>query len=1296
MLHFNLLLLILILSLISGFSRAAEPATNDPQAVATTNKKVSAEDVVRLTELALTPEQMATRQKEVAASQTALQTECQAFESQLAIIQEQFDLFEFSGTATQDLITEAAKKKEEADAQVEKIRSERQTVQTQLDKRGSYIQELETQLVQLQEIASEKRTEDQNKELQKIESIIPLQKHSVELEQRYLELLKTKSTMAIKNALLATQWHGRLQESYNNQLLKERQQGLSIAEIATAKQEEMLLKAQTDLPALLASLEGGQTTVKTLNDFFENSLVRQESSEIEAKNLKLERQGIEINIERQTKAIENLTKDLDKLRQTPPAEPEQTELQNQRVANFDAHVKSQQKMLDLEKKYLQIISQRITQAEKQLQLATGIQEKIRPILQTRQEQELDVKLQEEQQRYLAQATELRWQLNKIPAEQTIQRYLLEVKIQQANELSQRVMRQREIQIIENQLEKFKKTVSDQEKSQLSASQLKSFQASVDELKAILQRIRDNQDLLKDKLVTIEKQQKTAEKQGKLLAKEQEEAETKIDEKDTLSQKDRDFSQQSPVAERKAAEKQGKSAKERGEAEAKIDKKDTPLQKDKDAWQQIPVAERLKQNEETQNVLATLKSDLQEETDKLPLLLKQGEELLTVLEETYRKSLQRSLSSQRQLPTTLSEWQVLFGEVKVFPQLFLQQLQLFFGDFKQAFQQTGQQQWLIIGIFTLLWLGGIVMARLWGFKQLQKNTLKTKKSSLIANFSLALQLIYMNLWSIAFIVLFLFVSWLTQPNSVTFLGCLSVLAIVLGSKFLLNLSRLLLSSAQSLQVHLKVYRQFRWEVLFLTIFAIVVTLIHQKHAGLTIRLSLTTGDFIDTLFMLSLVIVVWPLWQLRRIILSSMQQTAHNHWLIIVRFVAALLPLSISVVSVLGVIGYMNLSWLIAQQMTLFLLVLTVWLVIRGFLSDFVMFWRNRLAHIEGYGSVWSEDLIPLIHNIVGVMLFAIAVIILLKISGWYSDTAFRQGVVNLWNFSLFTIGNSPIMIGNVLSSIFLLWIILWLGNWSRGISYRWAYAGIADSGVRHSLSVFTHYAIILIGLLIVFRTVGLDPTMLTVFAGAIGVGIGFGMQNVVNNFISGILLLIERPLKTGDVVDIGSFKEVTVGQIGIRSTTVKMPDKKELIVPNSEIISQSFVNWTRGNMLLRIDSYIGVSYDDDLRLVEKILLETMGEINGILRDPPFRILLWEFGESRVIIRIEYHVDMSRGSYERVKSDMKFRMWERFREAGIKIPYPQRDVHLKGQTTLENDLFLTDDEQELKENRIVLPQNEVRR
>jgi potassium efflux system protein len=424
-------------------------------------------------------------------------------------------------------------------------------------------------------------------------------------------------------------------------------------------------------------------------------------------------------------------------------------------------------------------------------------------------------------------------------------------------------------------------------------------------------------------------------------------------------------------------------------------------------------------------------------------------------------------------------------------------------------------------------------------------------------------------------------------------------------------------------------------------------------------------------------------QVRRVILDSIKETQRNYWRVIVRLAAILLPLSILAVSFLGAIGYINLSWLIAQQLTLLLLVLTIWLIIRGFLGDFVTLWRERLAKKEGYGALWSEDLVPLIHKIISVILFVTAVIILLKISGWYSDTAFRQGIVDLWNFSLFTIGSTHVAIGNILLAILLLWVFMWLSSWSRGITYRWSYAGIADHGVRHSLSVFTQYAIIVVGLLIVLRTVGIDPTMLTVFAGAIGVGIGFGMQNVVNNFISGILLLIERPLKTGDVVDIGVYKEVTVGQIGIRSTTVKMPDKKELIVPNAEIISQSFVNWTRENMLLRIVSYIGVGYDDDLRLVEKILLEIMSEITGILRDPPFRILLWEFEESRITIRIEYHVDMSRGSYERVKSDMKFKMWERFREAGIKIPYPQRDVHLKPQS-LKEDLLLQDE-------LIVLPQ-----
>jgi potassium efflux system protein len=241
--------------------------------------------------------------------------------------------------------------------------------------------------------------------------------------------------------------------------------------------------------------------------------------------------------------------------------------------------------------------------------------------------------------------------------------------------------------------------------------------------------------------------------------------------------------------------------------------------------------------------------------------------------------------------------------------------------------------------------------------------------------------------------------------------------------------------------------------------------------------------------------------------------------------------------------------------------------------------------------------------------------------------------------------------------------VFWFGGWCRAVTYRWVFSRIVDLGVRNSLSVFTQYFVVLSGLFIVLRILGLDLTTLTIFAGAVGVGIGLGMQTIANNFVSGLLLLIERPLRSGDIVKIGA-NEGEISRIGIRSLTVRTFDNLEVIIPNSEVINNAFTNWTHNDKVVRTVLMIGASYDADPHQVKAILERILNKNKTVLREPTPLVLLWEFGHSSVDFRIQYFIDMGKDSLLKTRADILLAVWDAFKQEGVGIPYPQRDLYIK--------------------------------
>ena len=386
--------------------------------------------------------------------------------------------------------------------------------------------------------------------------------------------------------------------------------------------------------------------------------------------------------------------------------------------------------------------------------------------------------------------------------------------------------------------------------------------------------------------------------------------------------------------------------------------------------------------------------------------------------------------------------------------------------------------------------------------------------------------------------------------------------------------------------------------------------------------------------------------------------------ILASVLALLPPAALIVTGLAGLSGYTNLAAVMLEDLAIAIGILAVLALLLGVLHDFAEGIAMRIRDRDPAQAYFvRQNFIRPIKSLGQIALFVLAVIVAAWVFEWTSDTIFISEALAVWNHTIFTVGGTSYSIGHALIALAAFALVFWVAAWSRRVTYTVVLRKVKDIGIRQSLSVFAQYVVIVIGVLLTLTAVGFDVTTLTVFAASLGVGIGFGLQNVVNNFISGILLLVERPLRLGDIVTVGGASG-TVSQIGIRSMRMRTFDEFDLIVPNSALISDTFTNWTRSNSLMRVILEVGISYNDDPPTAIRIIEEILGEHPGVAPNPAPMVTVEAFGASSVDLRICYYIDL-RGSYSgfTTKSEVLTKIRQRFAEEGLSIPYPQRDLHI---------------------------------
>ncbi len=220
-----------------------------------------------------------------------------------------------------------------------------------------------------------------------------------------------------------------------------------------------------------------------------------------------------------------------------------------------------------------------------------------------------------------------------------------------------------------------------------------------------------------------------------------------------------------------------------------------------------------------------------------------------------------------------------------------------------------------------------------------------------------------------------------------------------------------------------------------------------------------------------------------------------------------------------------------------------------------------------------------------------------------------------------------------------------------------------DIGLAESIGTMTKYFILVLGFIIIVSTSGINLSALGIVFGALGVGIGFGLQNITNNFISGLIILFERPIKVGDRIQVGDL-DGDVVEIAARATTILTNDNISVIVPNSSFIDNEVINWSHTDRKVRFKFPVGVSYKEDPRFVRRLLMEVASENNGVMSKPPPDVLFEGFGDSSLNFELLVWTNSYTERPKILKSQLYYAIFKKFKDNHIEIPFPQRDLHIK--------------------------------
>ena len=326
----------------------------------------------------------------------------------------------------------------------------------------------------------------------------------------------------------------------------------------------------------------------------------------------------------------------------------------------------------------------------------------------------------------------------------------------------------------------------------------------------------------------------------------------------------------------------------------------------------------------------------------------------------------------------------------------------------------------------------------------------------------------------------------------------------------------------------------------------------------------------------------------------------------------------------------------------------------------VTFITSRLGEKSHYIRKNKKDLIKNTTRITNFIALIILLHFIFGILKW--ETAILDSIT-AWLNRQYNIGTLVFSWGRLFVFVFIIWFTIVLARIIRDVLEEDILNQVKmEEGLPHTIAMTVRYALISIGVLLAFGALGIPVSDLAIMFSALGVGIGFGLQNIFNNLVSGFILLFERPIKIGDTIEVGDLVG-TVRSIGIRASNIRTFDGAEIIVPNGNLISNEVVNWTLSDQRRRIEIKVNVAYDSDPVMVKEVLLRLLENHEDVAKDPKPGIYFIEMGNSALVFRILFWTHQY-GKWYSIRSNMMYAVFQALKEADIEIPYDQLDLHIR--------------------------------
>lgn len=645
-------------------------------------------------------------------------------------------------------------------------------------------------------------------------------------------------------------------------------------------------------------------------------------------------------------------------------------------------------------------------------------------------------------------------------------------------------------------------------------------------------------------------------------------------------------------------------------------------------------------------------------------LKQFDEVDQELRKTQaqlQQSLNEALARRQGLPgLELRAWLDFGKNLMALPGLLGQTLKSMAEQLWQTWKKLSIWRWLVLFGIWGIWLLGAKIGNFYLLKWLVK--VRERPRSLTENFLFVLgEIIHRNRFAITGCGLLISIIGLSGLSLRLFKLIFSLLFVYFSFRTVSNLARLfLLESVRDRKgKDVSLYFHLRWTLWVGGGLAGLLILAEQLPVTYEVK------EFFNRLlmlFLLAIAIILFKAIDLFPLLLTNQTQKKYvGRVLRLASYVAPLVPLSTAIV---GLLGYVELAWRIGRYQLELLIVLISYLLLRGMLVELIDWISLQFIRKLPSGWLWREVVLKPLDKLSQLGLLALTIFALFEYHDWNAQTPIIKEIFGVLNFPLFDLAGNMISLITLFQIAIAAVILVWIGRWSREFAYRWLFSRTRDVGIRNSLSVFTQYTVVIISIYIGLKIIGLDLTGLAFIAAGLAVGVGFGLRDLANNYVSGILLLIERPVRKGDIVTINDYEGV-ITHIGARSMILLTWDNMEVVVPNSEAFSKSFINWTLQDSIVRTVIPIQIQRTDNPYQVQAIILDELRKNGKVLEKPVPQVFIKDMESALLEFEVRYFIDL-RGGFPRaeVRSEILFSLWERFKEMGIQAPNIQQDVYIR--------------------------------